>query len=73
VKEYHKDGDLVKVKAGKAGIGEWTWGIVISSKEVFRDSKQRDYKVILVEDGYVGLFHNSEVRTVNGVMFTYEF
>ena len=44
-----KVGDLVKVKSG---IGEWTWGIVVSSKEVFRDSKQRDYKIILVDDGY---------------------
>ena len=69
MKEYHEDGDLVKVKSG---IGEWMWGIVVSSKEVFKYSKQRDYKVVSVEDGYVGLFHNSEVRTVDGVMFIYE-
>lgn len=71
MKEYHENGDLVKVMNTPGSL--WEWGIVVSSKEVFRDSKQRDYKVILVEDGYVGLFHNSEVRTVDGVMFTYEF
>ena len=68
MEEYHDDGDVVKVKSG---IGEWTWGIVVSSKEVFRDTNQRDYEILFVKDGRKELVYGPDILTAEGEDIVY--
>jgi hypothetical protein len=69
VKEYHENGDLVKVMNTPGSL--WEWGIVVSSKEVFRDTNQRDYEILFVKDGRKELVYGPDILTAEGEVIVY--
>ena len=68
MKNYHENGDLVRVDDGGR---KWVWGIVVNSKEVFADTNQRDYEIALCETGERKLFYGPDVLTAEGEIIVY--
>ena len=69
MKEYHEDGDLVRVYHTHGFL--WDWGIVLGSKEVFRDTNQRDYEILFVKDGRKELVYGPDILTAEGEIIVY--
>lgn len=69
MKEYHEDGDLVKVMNTHGTL--WEWGIVVSSKEVFKETNQRDYEILFVKDGTKKLVYGPDILTAEGEIIVY--